>query len=95
MVLAMTDRGKSVVEKLVPSGEVHLCPLDDYLNYQQTGNEPIPVFRRRLLSRLSNPDTRIEDAEREFVSDEALKRRILGRVAPLARFAKRILRCGR
>ena len=92
MVLAMTERGESAVKDLALSGEVLHWPLDDYISYQQVENEPAPVYRSRLLLALSNPETRIEDVAKEFAGPEASKRRILGRVAPLGRLVKRVLK---
>ena len=92
MVLAMTGRGASALEDLALSGELLPWPLDDYMSYQQVENVPAPVYRGRLISALSNPETRIDDVEREFAAPEASKRRFLGWLAPMSRLAKRVLK---
>lgn len=92
MVLALTGRGREAVEVLRGSGDVRPQPMEDYLHWQQTRNDPEPVFRERLLERLSDPISRIEDVAEEFAEPVARERDLRRRLRPLANVAKRILK---
>ncbi|WP_165056670.1 MULTISPECIES: polysaccharide pyruvyl transferase family protein [unclassified Adlercreutzia] len=91
MVLAMTDRGREVTGALSTAGALKEQPLEDYISWQQTRNEPEPVFRERLLSLLSDPSISIEDVAGEFAEPIARERDLRRSIAPLARIAKRVL----
>lgn len=95
MVLALTERGRGAVETLRGSGEVRPQPMEDYLRWQQTKNNPEPVFRERLLGLLADPFSRIEDVAAEFAEPVARERDLYRRLRPLAGVAKRVLKGGR
>lgn len=95
MVLALTGRGREAVGALRGSGDVRPQPLEDYLRWQQTRNDPEPVFRERLLERLADPASRIEDVAEEFAEPVARERDLHRRLRPLANVAKRILKGAR
>lgn len=95
MMLALTERGRRAVEALRGSGDVRPQPMEDYLRWQQTKNDPEPVFRERLLERLADPTSRIEDVAEEFAEPVARERDLHRRLRPLAGAVKRALKGGR
>lgn len=95
MVLAMTDRGREVVESLPAEGVLEKRPISDYVSWQQTKNDPEPVFRERLISSISDPANSIEDMAAEFAEPVARERDLRRMAAPLTSIAKRALGSGR
>ena len=91
MVLAMTDRGRKVVEGLREAGAVEAQPFEDYLKYQQCKNYPLPVFRDVLIERLADPSKSIESICDEFAEPVAAKRDLGRRLEPIKRVVKRLM----
>ena len=63
MVLCATKNGQNVVEELKKSqvGLLKEQPVDDYIEYQQMSNLPLPVFYDELIEKLKNPKTKMSD----------------------------------
>ena len=91
MVLAMTERGREVVDGLREAGAVEGQGFDDYKNYQQGRNFPIPVFRDDLLDELANPDTDIEAVAREYAEPVAATRDAMRRLDVFKPAVKRLI----
>ena len=88
MVLAMTERGREVVEGLREAGAVESQPFEDYRRYQQCTNNPAPVFRDALIERLANPSESISAVSDEFAEPLATVRDAWSRLDPLKRVVK-------
>lgn len=91
MVLALTERGYEVMRGLSKAGAVADAPMDDYLRYQQTANNPEPVFRDEVLSKLADPSIGIRAVCDEFAEPVAKRRDLMRKLDPLKALAKRLL----
>lgn len=63
MILCATKNGESIVEELkkAKTGILQEQPVDDYIQYQQMSNLPLPVFYDELIEKLKNPKTKMSD----------------------------------
>lgn len=91
MVLAMTERGREVVEGLREAGAVESQPFEDYLGYQQSSNVPEPVFRDVLIERLAEPGESIKAVCDEFAEPIAANRDMQRRIGPIKHALKRMM----
>ncbi len=91
MVLAMTERGREIVDKLRLHGAVEAQPFDDYRLYQQNENHPTPVFRDALMARLADSKESIKDVSDEFAEPVAAARDILRLIGSLMSAVKRMV----
>lgn len=68
MVLCATQNGKSVVEELKKSkaGFLQEQPVDDYIQYQQMSNLPLPVFYDELIEKLKKPKIKISNISDKY-----------------------------
>ena len=91
MALAMTARGREVVDGLRGCGDVSEQPFDDYSGYQQCENFPVPAFRDVLIDKLADPDASIQAVSDEFAEPVAATRDAMERLEPLKSIAKRMI----
>lgn len=91
MVLAMTGRGREVVDRLRELGDVENQPFEDYRKYQQCKNEPEPVFRDALIERLAGSSVSIRAVSDEFAEPLAAVRDEWSKLDPLKRVVKFII----
>ncbi len=68
MVLCATKNGESIVEELKKSkaGLLQEQPIDDYIQYQQMSNLPLPVFYDELIEKLKNPKTKMANISDKY-----------------------------
>lgn len=61
MVLCATPNGESIVDELKKSktGFLQEQPIDDYIQYQQMSNLPLPVFYDELIEKLKNKKSKM------------------------------------
>ena len=88
MVLALTERGCEVVKGLATSGELLDQAIGDYMGYQQTENNPEPVFRDEVISKLADPSIGIAAVSEEFAEPVARNRDLQERIAPIKSLVK-------
>lgn len=91
MLLALTDRGRKLVQGLSSTGAVSEAPLEDYMAYQQTENTPEPVFRDEVIANLADPGVGIMAVCDEFAEPVAKRRDLDKRLKPAREAVKRLL----
>ena len=63
MVLCATENGQSIVKYLdeAKAGYLQEQPVDDYIQYQQKSNLPLPVFYDELINKLKDKKLQMSD----------------------------------
>lgn len=68
MVLCATKNGECIVKELkkAKTGILQEQPVDDYIQYQQMSNLPLPVFYDELIEKLKKPKTKISNISDKY-----------------------------
>ncbi len=67
MIISFNQTGDNIINCLQEYGNVSEQEIDDYFKWQQSKNNPKPVFYERLFEDMKNKSIRIESIVREYI----------------------------
>lgn len=91
MVLALTEKGKTIVDDLKKVGNVEKTNVLDIIKWQQSENKPEPLLRKKMLEDLSNKDITIEDIVSKYIVPVEKARIKKERTEKILNFIKKII----
>lgn len=94
MVLAMSEKGKKILEEIVTLGvgELKVQPIQDYYSWQSTSNTPKPMFYYNIINDLKDNCLSIKCIDKKYMRPyEIYKKRNIF-IDKIKKFLKKILK---